>query len=173
MLKNFTKTRVLNKQLAKALAQESLPVFEGVIKKVLILAPNDEPKFQDQFKDLHIGLGLGAKDVHLLHFKAKIQKKEERPFNVITPMQFNRKGQIDGSFAPFDPKLKYDLVIAYCEAPDQYLNSIVINQQSAFKVGLMGNHEQLFHFILNTKTAQFDLFIAELLRYLRILKYIA
>jgi hypothetical protein len=173
MLKNFTLTRALHKQLNKALTDKPLAVFEGKISKVLVLVPTTEPIYQDHFKDLHLGLGLKATAVHLLHFKQKISKKEERPFNVITPKQFNGKGQVTGSFAPFDPTIKYDLIIAYYEQPEMYLNSLVINQGQAFKVGLMGNHEQLFHFILTTKIAQFDLFIAELLRYLRILKYIA
>lgn len=172
MFKKVSRTRALNKQLEKQLQQGSLAVFEQRIKKVLLLVSDDHYNYKDSFKDLHIGLAVQAQDIHFLRFKEKIAKKEERPFDVITPDEFNGKGVITGDFAPFDPNIDYDLVIAYYQQPQLYLNSVVINQKKAFKVGLQPNHEPLFHFILTTKTSEIDLFIAELLRYLRILKYI-
>ncbi len=172
MFKNFSRVRALNKKLEQNITLDSLAVFSGIIKQVLILVNSDNVNYQDGFKDLHIALGANSQDIHILRFKDKISKKEDRPFDVITPDQFDRKGLLLGDFAPYNSKLKYDLVIAYYERPQLFLNSIVQNQTSAFKVGLQDNHAELFHFMLTTKTSQIELFIAELLRYLRILKHI-
>ncbi|MEP2935068.1 MAG: hypothetical protein ABJM06_05085 [Gilvibacter sp.] len=173
MFKKTSRLRALNKRLDNALSADSIPVFDRKIKKVLILVQDDEVNYNNLFKDLHIGLATESKDVHLLRFKDKTEKKEVRPFDIITPEQFDKKGLIVGDFAPFNPDTQYDLVLAYYEQPQLFLNTIVMDQQKAFKVGLQGNHEALFHFIITTKTSQFDLFIAELLRYLRILSFIA
>jgi hypothetical protein len=172
MFLNIIKNFLLKTKVSKLLLNPSVNHSKDIIKSVGVifdgsLALELENLVFELFKQ-----GIEKDKISVLIFKDKINKKEINSFDFITYYDFNWSGDIENYKAELFLNSPFDLLINYHDFEKSPLVYLSYLSKANFKVGFASNDKKLNQFMINTNTNNYQLFIDELFKYLKILNKI-
>jgi hypothetical protein len=107
-----------------------------------------------------------------LIFKDKINKNEVFKFDVYSYKDINWSGDIENPKAILFLNTQFDLLINYHDFEKSPLIYLSYLSKANFKVGFTSQDKKLNQLMINTNPNNFQLFIDELFKYLKILRKI-
>jgi hypothetical protein len=141
---------------------------KGKIEYVLVVL--DNPEIQEVIiKDLSEKLELKVDRFQVVIFKSKKDMKHLVE-NGFYPTDFGWYGKIKSDFLNTLLTKKYDLLISYNKVDNIYVNLLLLQCKSNFKVGFANLNEALFQLLIDCEKDNYKLFNEELKKYLTILK---
>lgn len=172
MFYNIIKNFFLKKNVAKRLTNQNSLASNDKIGTVGILV--DETYFSEtsQLVERIISQGIDADKVSVLVYKDKIKKKEviNEPYlslkNISFSGEINKKEVSDFIETPFD------LLVNYYDVNKSALLLLSVKSKAKFKVGFDTVDKRVNHFIIKTMVENFNEFVLELFKYLKILNKI-
>ncbi|MEZ4854700.1 hypothetical protein [Flavobacterium sp.] len=116
--------------------------------------------------------GFNDKEIEVLVFKEKLNKKEEINEPFYTLKDISIKGEVKKETVTTFVKNPFDLLISYYDEPRASLNLIAKKSQAKFKVGFASVDKRMNHLLISTSVEQPQLFVQELHKYLKVLNKI-
>ena len=166
ILKNFSLKNKVSKLLSKAVGHHSV----GIIKSVgVIFNGNLNLKIENITKEL-VKHGIDDNQIKVLIFKNKIIKNEVFNHDVVIYKEINLTGEITNSKAKLFLKTNFDLLINYHEFDKQPLIYLSYLSKANFKVVFNTQDKIVNQFMVNTNINNYEQFVDELFKYLKILK---
>jgi hypothetical protein len=120
-------------------------------------------------QELVIG-GILEHNIKIIVHKDKLKKKEVYSQPTFSIKNLNWKAEITNPLVVDFINEKFDLLISYYDIEKAILLKITNNSKAQFKIGFSTIDKRLNHLMINTNAENYQVFIHELLRYLRILK---
>lgn len=110
--------------------------------------------------------------IEVLLFKDKKNKKEsiEEPFYTVQDISIN--GNVKKASVQEFLNKPFDMLISYYDEPKPSLDLIAKKSKAKFKVGFADVDNRINHFMIDTTTDEYKLFVSELFKYLHVLKKI-
>lgn len=172
MFFNTIKNFLIKNQIGKL--SYNTPAFqpERTIKTVgVIFDGNCNVTIDAIFVEL-IKHGIQEKDINILIFKNKIKKNEIINFGIFTYNDIDWSGEITNSNANLFLNKNFDLLINYHDFGKLPLVYASYLSKANFKVGFTSGDKIVNHFMINTSLNNYQLYIEELFKYLKILNKI-
>ncbi len=167
-IKNF----LLKNKVSKLLSNSPAIHSDSFIQSVgVIFDGNLNLDVENLINELIIQ-GIDENQIKVLVFKSKINKNEFIKHDLVTYKDFNWSGELTNSKADLFLNTNFDLLINYHEfdkAPLVYLSYL---SKANFKVGFNTQDKILNKFMVKTSIDNFQLFVNELFKYLKILNKI-
>ena len=172
MFYNIIKNFFLKKNVTKKLAPQNSSGSNDKVLTVGVLV--DETYFNEtsQLVERIVSQGIQESNISILVYKDKIKKKEviNEPFlslkNISISGEINKKEVNDFIETPFD------LLINYYDVNKSALLLLSTKSKAKFKVGFDTVDKRVNHFIIKTLVEDFNEFVLELFKYLKILNKI-
>ncbi len=172
MFYNIIKNFFLKKNVTKRLATQNLTSSKDKILTVGVLV--DETYFSEtpQLLERIVSQGIQKNNISILVYKDKIKKKEliNEPF--LTLKNISYSGEIEKKEVNDFVNTPFDLLINYYDINKSALLLLSIKSQAKFKVGFDTVDKRVNHFIIKTLVEDFNEFVLELFKYLKILNKI-
>lgn len=140
------------------------------IKKVIILLDDIAEKSFIQNRVANL-FNLTNADVDVIVFREKLDKSNEKEY-IYTPKSFGWYGSIKSPFLKNILTKKYDLLINYSKVENLYSNLLLLQCESAFRVGFAHLNDRFYDLLIDCDTEDIKLFNSELIKYLKILNKI-
>jgi len=138
------------------------------VENVFVILNNTEN--QDEIiRDLSEKLSLASHKFNVVVFQPK-KDKNNRIENAFYPTDFGWYGNIKAIFLKDVLTKKYDLLINYNKVDNIYINLLILQCKSDFKIGFANLNKALFQLLIDCDTDNYTLFNEELKKYLTILK---
>jgi hypothetical protein len=135
----------------------------------------DETVFDD-FEKLYefgrVALGLQRKDIKIFTFVETRRKIPSLRQNQITNKEFTWRGEIHNQNAMEFLDFSFDVLIGFYKGKHEYMDAMVAQSKSKFKIGFNDADARLFDLLLAVDLDNFEAFKSEVEKYLRILKKI-
>jgi len=168
IIKNFSLKNKVSKLLSNTPANDSA----GIIQSVgVIFDGNLALDIENLVKEL-VKQGIDENQVKVLIFKTKINKNEAFNHELVTYKEFNWSGELIDSKAELFLNTNFDLLINYHEFDKEPLVYLSYFSNANFKVGFNTQDKIVNQFMVNTNINNYELFVDELFKYLKILKKI-
>jgi hypothetical protein len=144
----------------------------GVIQCVgVVFDGNLNLEIENILKEL-VKHGIDENQIKVLIFKNKINKSEVFNHEIITYDEFNWSGELTHSKAELFLNTNFDLLINYHEFDKQPLVYLSYLSKANFKVGFNTQDKIVNQFMVNININNYQLFVDELFKYLKILNKI-
>lgn len=168
IIKNF----FLKKNVIKRLATQNSIASNDKVLTIGVLV--DETYFAEtsQLVERIISQGFQKNNISIIVYKDKIKKKDvlNEPYfslkNISISGEIDKKGVIDFLETPFD------LLINYYDVNKYALLLLSSKSKAKFKVGFDTVDKRINHFIIKTLVEDYNEFVLELFKYLKILNKI-
>ena len=168
IIKNF----FLKKNVIKRLATQNSIASNDKVLTIGVLV--DETYFAEtsQLVERIISQGIQKNNISIIVYKDKIKKKDvlNEPYfslkNISISGEIDKKGVIDFLETPFD------LLINYYDVNKYALLLLSSKSKAKFKVGFDTVDKRINHFIIKTLVEDYNEFVLELFKYLKILNKI-
>ena len=172
MFYNIIKNFFLKKNVTKRLAtKNSLGSNDKVLTVGIIV---DETYFNEtsQLVERIVSQGIQGNNISILVYKDKIKKKEviNEPF--LSLKNISISGEIDKEEVNDFINTPFDLLINYYDVNKSGLLLLSTKSKAKFKVGFDTVDKRVNHFIIKTLVEDFNEFVLELFKYLKILNKI-
>lgn len=142
------------------------------IKRIAIVV-DESSSFNDrQFKNLQKLMGLDDTHFQILTIKHKKSNYNEFKGVVLLTNEINWKGEFKTTEIQQFLTPNYDLLIDFIPNNSAIKHLIVSEVKSILKVGYHGNPPELYNITLQVDETKPDVFIAEMVKYLRILNVV-
>ena len=167
-LKNFFTKKIVKDTLLNVKHIES----EGNIKTVGIIF--DESYFYEKealVQEL-VKNGILESNIKILVFKDKIKKNELFDYPTFSHKDLSWTATFDKSEVKDFIAQKFDLLINYYDTEKSALLLVSNQSKASFKVGFSSIDKKLNHFMIDTNAENYQIFIEELFKYLKILNKI-
>ena len=172
MFLNYIKEFITKKNVKSNLSNVKLTSNDIKIKTVGVVF--DESYFHDK-EQLVLELvqhGIAENNISILVFKNKINKKDVFEYPVYTYHDLTWFGSVEKKEVKEFIKEPFDLLISYYDTEKAALLLISQLSKASFKVGFSSVDHRLNHFMIDTNSENYKVFIEELFKYLRILNKI-
>lgn len=144
----------------------------GIIQSVgVIFDGNLNIELENVLKEL-VEQGIDENQIKVLIFKNKINKNEVFKHELVTYKEFNWSGELTHSKAELFLNTNFDLLINYHEFDKSPLVYLSYLSKAIFKVGFNTQDKTVNKFMVNTNIYNYQLFVDELFKYLKILNKI-
>ena len=144
----------------------------GIIQSVgVIFDGNLNIELENVIKEL-VEHGIDENQIKVLIFKNKINKNEVFKHELVTYKEFNWSWELTHSKAELFLNTNFDLLINYHEFDKSPLVYLSYLSKANFKVGFNTQDKTVNKFMVNTNIYNYQLFVDELFKYLRILNKI-
>ncbi|WP_249684799.1 DUF6913 domain-containing protein [Flavobacterium sp. CYK-55] len=167
-MKNFFTQKTVKKNLSNVKHIDSPKAIEtvGIIF--------DETYFYERqaLVDQLVKNGIQENNISVLVFKDKIKKKETFDYPVFSHNDLSWKATFDKSEVKNFTAQKFDLLINYYDTEKAALLLATNQSKAAFKVGFASIDKKLNNLMINTNAENFQVFVEELFKYLKILNKI-
>ncbi|MBP6584425.1 MAG: hypothetical protein KA215_02025 [Flavobacterium sp.] len=167
-LKNFFTKKIVKDTLLNVKHIES----DGNIKTVGIIF--DESYFYEKealVQEL-VKNGILESNIKILVFKDKIKKNELFDYPTFSHKDLSWTATFDKSEVKDFIAQKFDLLINYYDTEKSALLLVSNQSKASFKVGFSSIDKKLNHFMIDTNAENYQIFIEELFKYLKILNKI-
>ena len=167
-LKNFFTKKIVKDTLLNVKHIES----DSNIKTVGIIF--DESYFYEKealVKEL-VKNGILESNIKILVFKDKIKKNELFDYPTFSHKDLSWTATFDKSEVKDFIAQKFDLLINYYDTEKSALLLVSNQSKASFKVGFSSIDKKLNHFMIDTNAENYQIFIEELFKYLKILNKI-
>jgi hypothetical protein len=172
MFYNIIKNFFLKKNVTKRLVtQNSLGSNDKVLTVGILV---DETYFSEtnQLIERIVSQGIQAENISVLVYKDKIKKKEEPNEPYLSLKNISFSGEIDKKEVNDFINTPFDLLINYYDVNKSGLLLLSTKSKAKFKVGFDTVDKRVNHFIIKTLVEDFNEFVLELFKYLKILNKI-
>ncbi len=129
----------------------------------------------DDYKKMIASLseaGIAENQIKVLVLKNKIKKSDTYEYPVFTPRDLSWRATFDKSEVREFADHEFDLLINYYEKEKSALLIVSHLSKAKFKVGFSSVDKKLNHFMIDTTASEHQIFIDELIKYLKILNKI-
>lgn len=168
IIKNF----LLKNKVSKLLSNTPANHYAGIIQSVgVIFDGNLNIELENVLKEL-VEHGIDENQIKVLIFKNKINKNEVFKHELVTYKEFNFSGELTHSKAELFLNTNFDLLINYHEFDKSPLVYLSYLSKANFKVGFNTLDKTVNKFMVNTNIYNYQLFVDELFKYLKILNKI-
>ena len=137
------------------------------IERVLVFI-EDLDVVGDLTKDLLKKLKVKKHDLNFLVFQDKIDKLNEDK-HLFTPKDFGWYGKVKSPQLKAVLTNKYDLLINYCKVENVYVNTLLLQCNSGFRIGFPHLNSELYDLIIDCDLNNKNLVNNEIQKYLTIL----
>jgi len=139
-----------------------------VVKKVIIFldATSDRKSI---VSELSLMLKILESDIKVVVFQQKLRNEKEAD-DIITPKDFGWYGKIESEKLKNILTNTYDLLINYSKVDNVYLNILLLQSKTIFRVGFAHLDKRLYDLLIKCESDEIALFHKELIKYLVILK---
>jgi hypothetical protein len=134
----------------------------------------DETYFNEtsQLVERIISLGIQENNISILVYKDKIKKKEEINEPFLSLKNISISGDIDKKEVNDFIDKQFDLLVNYYDVNKSALLLLSTKSKAKFKVGFDTVDKRVNHFIIKTLIEDYNEFVLELFKYLKILNKI-
>ena len=134
----------------------------------------DESYFTDtsQLVERIVSQGIDINNISVLVYKDKIKKKEEIKEPFLSLNNISISGEIDKKEVNDFINTQFDLLINYYDINKSGLLLLSTKSKAKFKVGFDTVDKRVNHFIIKSLVEDFNEFVLELFKYLKILNKI-
>ena len=167
-LKNFFTKKIVKDTLLNVKHIES----DSNIKTVGIIF--DESYFYEKealVQEL-VKNGIFERNIKILVFKDKIKKNELFDYPTFSHKDLSWTATFDKSEVKDFIAQKFDLLINYYDTEKSALLLVSNQSKASFRVGFSSIDKKLNHFMIDTNAENYQIFIEELFKYLKILNKI-
>ena len=171
MFLNIIKKLILKNKVSKLLPNLSVNQIDLIKSVGLIFDGNTTLDIETIIAEL-LKYGIQENQSNVLIFKDIINKKENLKYDVFTYNDINWSGEITNLKAELFLKTNFDLLINYHDFEKIPLVYASYLSKANFKVGFTSRDKLVNQFTINTSLNNYQLFIEELFRYLKILNKI-
>ncbi len=140
------------------------------IKKIGIIVDETSFKISEALVNELIISGFDKDNITVLIFKDKIFTNDQLIFSAFSDRDLQWSGRINNNQVASFIDRKFDLLINYYDYEKLPLLVVTNDSKAFFKVGFAAVDKRINHFIVNTTCENYKVFVAELLKYLKILK---
>ena len=172
MFLNTIKNFLLKNKVSKLLSNVTTNRSEGIIKSVGVFFDGNLSLDIKNVIDELVKHGIEEKDIKVLIFKKKTPKNEVNKYDVFSYKEINWSGEILDSNAKLFLNTNFDLLINYHDFENAPLVYASYLSEANFKVGFTTKDKIINQFMINTDVNNYQLFIDELVKYLKILNKI-
>lgn len=116
--------------------------------------------------------GIVENNIKILVFKDKIKKNEVFDYPTFSHKDLSWTATFDKSEVKDFIAQRFDLLINYYDTEKSALLLVSNQSKASFKVGFSSIDKKLNHFMINTNAENYQIFIEELFKYLKILNKI-
>ncbi len=168
MFKFFQKNQIQKKIDALLKSRDTSHLNDSVITMGFLV---DEDVFQDFEKLLKVSkeIGLKDKDVKIFTFMKVKKKLPSLRQNQINNKEFSWKGIIQNQNANEFLNQPFDVLIAYYNDENDYLDLMLAKSKAKFKVGFEGIDSRMLDLIIDVNLLNINDFKRELTKYLMVL----
>jgi hypothetical protein len=172
MFYNTIKNFFLKKNVTKRLTGQIAFASNQKVVTVGILV--DESYFSEtnQLVERIISQGIEAENITLLVYKDKIKKKEEINEPFLSIKNVSLSGEINKNEVKEFIETPFDLLINYYDVAKSALLLMSLKSKAKFKVGFDTVDKRVNHFIIKSLVENYNEFVLELFKYLKILNKI-
>ncbi|NBW27659.1 MAG: hypothetical protein EBR38_03700 [Flavobacteriaceae bacterium] len=172
MFLNILKNFLIKNKISQFLSNTPDNHSDGIIQSVgVIFDGNINLEIEKVINELAIK-GIDKNQIKVLIFKNKMNKNEVIHHELITYKEFKWSGELTHSKAESFLNTNFDLLINYHEFDRSPLVYLSYYSKAYFKVGFKTNDKIINKFMVNTSIYNYQLFVDELLKYLKILNKI-
>jgi hypothetical protein len=168
IIKNFFLKKIVSKRLLK---QKDQLVQQKIATVGLIV---DETYFSNTagLVEKLISQGIEKHNITVLIYKDKIKSKEHIASPFLALKNISLAGEIDKTEVINFLETPFDMLINYYDVNKNALLLLTIKSKANFKVGFDTVDKRVNHFIIKSLVDQYEMFIQELFKYLKILNKI-
>lgn len=160
--------------LKKILKTTLKPVNESIltksIEKIGILIDQSYFLEKENLINAIINKGIKRENITLLLYNDKLKNTENNPTASFSYKNMKWDGSFDNKEVEGFINTTFDMLISYYDLEKAPLLLVTHNSKALFKVGLSTIDKRLNHLIINTNAENFQVFVDELFKYLKILK---
>lgn len=170
MFLNGLKAKSIIRKLHQENAKRSPITVGNTLRSIGIVEGAIEQFDRKKVKDLCLLLDVKKENVHFMSFTPKIAKGDHDVSSLFCGKDIGWKGVFKTPHLKDFGARNVDLLISYYMEDLLALNAVSSLTKSKFRVGLKDDHYQTHDLVLEVKTEATDVFIKELIKYLKILK---
>lgn len=169
---NYIKNFFVKKTLKNRLQNLKTNVSANAILTVgLLVDITDFLKTELLIKEL-IAHGILLKNIKTIVYCDVLKKNQGAEYTTFSTEKLKWSGEIDSVEINDFINEKFDLLISYYDIEKAILMQITNNSKAEFKVGFSPIDERLNHFIIKTEINNYNVFVSELFKYLKLLNKI-
>ncbi|HEY6141912.1 MAG TPA: hypothetical protein VIV55_00605 [Flavobacterium sp.] len=172
MFLNYIKNYFLKKILKKNLHNVKSISSEVPIEMVGVLVDETYFSGKDALVKELIANGISEKNIKIVVYSDKLKKQEVYSQPTFSIKDLNWKAEIANPVVNDFINETFDLLISYYDVEKAILLNITNNSKALFKVGFSSIDKRLNHLMINTNAENYNVFVYELFRYLKILNKI-
>lgn len=172
MFLNFIKNFLLKRKLKNSLITPKLKSTSNKIQTVGLII--DERIFDQKLELLKefVKRDISLSNIKILIYNDKEKNKSTSNEPVFSLKSFDWNGEVIGKELKNFVKQDFDLLVNYFENPNVAILYASYVTNAAFRVGFDANDKKYNDIIIKTSVNDYELFTAELFRYLKILNKI-
>ena len=172
MFLNYFKNFYIKKYVKNKLSNVTNLFQNAKVTTVGILVDETLINKKEALIDQLVNNGIDVNNIRLLVFKDKIQKKETYNYPIFSQSDLSLIGKIINKDAEAFIAEPFDLLINYYDVEKVSLIIATNESKAKFKVVFESIDKRLNHFIIESKSEDYGIFVTELFKYLKILKKI-
>lgn len=172
MFLDFFKDFFLKRKLRNSYVQNPHFPTTNKIENIGVLI--DETYFletENLVKNL-VDFGFSKNNIHILLFRNTIKKTDQFVFPIFSNKDLKWDGSNENQEVIHFTNQKFDLLINYYDVEKAALMLVSAQSKAGFKVGFSSIDKRLNQFMIQSNVENYQIFISELLRYLKILNKI-
>lgn len=171
ILKGF-KEKSNKKYLNKLLSERQVNVVDNKIKSLGVILNIDEVDDFESFRKLADFINVRPNKLKVIAYSANKKEQSYRWDVCFNPKDFGWRGKIKNIELQTFLDTKFDALISYYTKEELELKLLTAKSKAQFKIGILQTDARLNDLIIKTNLKEFDVFRAELHKYLTILNKI-
>ena len=171
ILKGF-KEKSNKKHLNKLLSQREVNVADSKVKSLGVILNIDEVDDFELFRTLADAINVRSNRLKIIAFSVDKEENLSAWDACYNPKDFGWKGKIKNIELQEFLDTKFDALISYYTSDDLELKLLTAKSKAQFKIGILQTDARLNDLIIKTSLKEFDVFKAEVHKYLTILNKI-
>ncbi len=171
ILKGF-KEKSNKKHLNKLLAQRKVSVIDNKIESLGVILNIDEIDDFELFRTLADDINVRPNRLKIIAFSTSKKDNLSTWDECFNPKDFGWNGVVKNVELQSFLSLKFDALISYYTSGALELKLLTAASKAKFKIGILQTDARLNDLIIKTSLKEFDVFKAELHKYLTILNKI-
>ncbi len=172
MFLNYLKNIFTKKRFKNRLSDVDSVISDDKIRSVGIIFDENYFDAQSNMISSLNSAGIPEKDVQVLVLKSKVKKSDSFGYPVFTPKDLSWRATFEKSEVREFADKEFDLLINYYDVEKSALLIVSHLSRARFKVGFSSVDKKLNHFMINTYASEHQIFMDELIKYLKILNKI-
>lgn len=165
LIKNFSAKRILKKSSLNVKPDETANKVESV---GILIDETDFDKKDDLVMEL-VTSGIDLNNIEILSYKNKYKKKDDITCSHFSSKDITWLGTIEKDNVKQFKSKKFDLLISYYDVTKTPLLIVTHRSKARFKVGFSSVDSRFNHLMIDINMKDYKTFMAELVKYLKIL----